>query len=208
MHGQSADGDAVQTVHGRCAGEMSDAAEVLSAIYDSLELVADGGRLIERLFQWQVHQFVECLSCGKRSHDTQYAQFFYNTFATALRLEHGVDLEEEVDPASLGTLLARVEAQAQKSCDTNRGRLARPLGSAPPRGLEPGMPGVCCTRTLADNSNTDRPCLQVAAATSTLSSTACRRAASRRACSPCSWAGRRSRRAARTSRTRWPSSRR
>ena len=114
---------------GRCAGEMSDAAEVLSAIYDSLELVADGGRLIEHLFQWHVHQFVDCLSCGKRSHDTQHAQFFYHTFATALRLERAVDLEEEVDPASLGTLLARVEAQAQKSCDIDQGALT----SRPPR---------------------------------------------------------------------------
>ena len=132
---RSRPGDAVQTGCGRCAGEMSDAAEVLSALYDSLELVADGGRLIECLFQWQVHQFVECLSCGKRSHDTQYAQFFYHTFATALRLERAVDLEEEVDPASLGTLLARVEAQAQKSCDTDRGRLPSPRDCAPPRGL-------------------------------------------------------------------------
>jgi len=36
------------------AGEMSDASEVLSAIYESLSLVSEGQRLVRQLFEWQV----------------------------------------------------------------------------------------------------------------------------------------------------------
>lgn len=38
------------------AGEMSDASEVLSAIYESLEGVAGGDAIVQKLFQWQVSE--------------------------------------------------------------------------------------------------------------------------------------------------------
>lgn len=41
-------------IHTVIAGEMSDASEVLSAIYESLEGVAGGDALVHELFQWQV----------------------------------------------------------------------------------------------------------------------------------------------------------
>lgn len=101
------------------AGEMSDAAEVLNVIYDNLALVADGSELIERLFQWKVRQYVHCGSCGRLSHDMRHAQTFYYTSATALRAE--ACAADRTEP--LGTLLARVEAQDEKSCDTDSGAL-------------------------------------------------------------------------------------
>lgn len=44
----------IPSINITCVGEMSDAAEVLSAIYDSLAAVADGGQVVRNLFQWQV----------------------------------------------------------------------------------------------------------------------------------------------------------
>jgi len=37
-----------------CTGKMSDASEVLSAIYESLSMVEDGQKLVRELFEWQV----------------------------------------------------------------------------------------------------------------------------------------------------------
>ena len=96
---------------------MSDAAEVLNVIYENLALVADGGQLIGRLFQWNVRQYLHCSCCGQISHDMRHTQTFYHTFATALRAEAAA--ADRVEP--LGTLLARVEAQEEKTCDRDLG---------------------------------------------------------------------------------------
>ncbi len=69
------------------AGEMSDAAEVMSAIYDSLRTVPGGGELVDAVFGLHVEECVHCSACGRDTHKSAYTQFFYNTSATALRLQ-------------------------------------------------------------------------------------------------------------------------
>ena len=66
---------------------MSDAAEVLGAIYDSLRTVAGGAALVDAVFGLHVAERVHCNACGKDTHANQYTQFFYNAPATALRLQ-------------------------------------------------------------------------------------------------------------------------
>ena len=68
---------------------MSDAAEVLGAICDSLRAVKGGGELVDALFGLRVREYVLCSSpgCGKITHLSQYTQYLYNVSATALRLQ-------------------------------------------------------------------------------------------------------------------------
>ncbi len=66
---------------------MSDAAEVLGAIYDSLRTVPGGGELVDAVFGLQVAERVHCGACGRDTHATAYTQFFYNVSATALRMQ-------------------------------------------------------------------------------------------------------------------------
>ena len=66
---------------------MSDAAEVLGAIYDSLRAVQGGGELVDSVFGLHVSERVHCGACGKDTHASAYTQFFYNASATALRLQ-------------------------------------------------------------------------------------------------------------------------
>ena len=77
----------LRRLHG--AGEMSDAAEVLGAIYDSLRAVEGGGELVDSVFGLHVAERVHCAACGKDTHANAYTQFFYNAPATALRLQVG-----------------------------------------------------------------------------------------------------------------------
>jgi len=72
----------------------------------------------------QVHQNVGCPDCDMYSHDTHHSQFFYHTSATALRNEAAVDRDQPGAGgrvASLGQLLARIEGQTFKTCDTDNG---------------------------------------------------------------------------------------
>ena len=66
---------------------MSDAAEVLGAIYDSLRTVEGGAALVDAVFGLHVAERVHCNACGKDTHANAYTQFFYNAPATALRLQ-------------------------------------------------------------------------------------------------------------------------
>lgn len=69
------------------AGEMSDAAEVLEAIYDSLAAVLGGAQLVDSVFGLRVSEAVHCGSCGRDTHHNTYTQFFHTVPATALRLQ-------------------------------------------------------------------------------------------------------------------------
>jgi hypothetical protein len=69
------------------AGEMSDAAEVLGAIYDSLRAAPGGGALVDAVFGLHVAERVHCAACGRDTHASAYTQYFYNASATALRLQ-------------------------------------------------------------------------------------------------------------------------
>ena len=66
---------------------MSDAAEVLGAIYDSLRTVEGGAALVDAVFGLHVAEQVHCDACGRDTHANAYTQFFYNAPATALRLQ-------------------------------------------------------------------------------------------------------------------------
>ena len=69
------------------AGEMSDAAEVMGAIYDSLRTISGGGELVDSVFGLHVAERVHCAACGKDTHANAYTQFFHNVSATALRMQ-------------------------------------------------------------------------------------------------------------------------
>ncbi len=69
------------------AGEMSDAVEVLGAIYDSLRTAPGGGALVDAVFGLHVAERVHCAACGRDTHASAYTQYFYNASATALRLQ-------------------------------------------------------------------------------------------------------------------------
>ena len=75
----------------------------------------------------QVHEYVSCDHCqGRLSHSSKHSQFFYHTSATALRNEMAEDIEDGVDSVdSLGSYLARVERQMQKTCDEDEGAACR-----------------------------------------------------------------------------------
>ncbi len=87
-----------------CLGEMSDAAEVLGAVYDSLKEVPGGAELVDAVFGLRVRELVHCGSCGQDTHCTRYTQFFYNVSATALRLQAMLNGEDGRLPP-LGRLL-------------------------------------------------------------------------------------------------------
>lgn len=87
-----------------CPGEMSDAAEVLGALYDSLGDVPGGAELVNLVFGLHVRELVHCGSCGRDTHCTRYTQFFYNVSATALRLQGMLNGEDGRLPP-LGRLL-------------------------------------------------------------------------------------------------------
>lgn len=61
---------------------MSDAAEVLDAIYSQIRTATQslgwqGG--VEALFGLAVCEQVDCSACGHATHQTRYVQYFYNT---------------------------------------------------------------------------------------------------------------------------------
>ncbi|BDA44359.1 probable inactive ubiquitin carboxyl-terminal hydrolase 54 at C-terminar half [Coccomyxa sp. Obi] len=119
-------------------GEMSDAAEVLGAIYDSLAEVPVGKQLVEAVFGLHVSEAVHCGKCGRDTHRNTYTQFFHTVPATALRLQAMISGADGALPP-LGRLLGDIEAQDQKSCDTDehgcgeRNSIQHLLDGAPPR---------------------------------------------------------------------------
>lgn len=66
---------------------MSDAAEVLGAIYDSLAAMPGGKQLVDLVFGLRVSEAVHCGKCGRDTHRNTYTQFFHTVPATALRLQ-------------------------------------------------------------------------------------------------------------------------
>ena len=72
-----------------------------------------------------MHEYVACNHCqGRLSHSSKHSQFFYHTSATALRNEMADDVNQGLNEAdSLGSYLARVERQMQKTCDEDEGTI-------------------------------------------------------------------------------------
>ena len=69
------------------AGEMSDAAEVLGAIYEQLADLPGIGARATQVFELPVREAVHCSECGKDSHQSSFVQRFHCVSATALRLQ-------------------------------------------------------------------------------------------------------------------------
>jgi hypothetical protein len=86
-------------------GEMSDAAEVLAAIYDSLAQEPGGKALVEAVFGLQVREQVHCSACERSTHESSYMQPFYNVSATALRMQDAVS-RAHGHATTLGLLLS------------------------------------------------------------------------------------------------------
>ncbi|KAK9809137.1 hypothetical protein WJX72_009962 [[Myrmecia] bisecta] len=103
-------------------GEMSDAAEVLGALYESIKGVLSSGRplgakLVDETFGLQVSESVHCGKCDKESQSNKYTQYFYNVAAASLRLQKAVAEAGE----SFGSMLREIEQNMQKSCDKDTG---------------------------------------------------------------------------------------
>lgn len=107
-------------------GEMNDAAEVLTALYDALGRVGGGAALVDSTFGVRVNECVYCEPCRRSSHTATYTQHFFNASATALRMQlmlaqmDAPSLEEHLPP-SLAMLLKLTEQQHQKTCDRDAG---------------------------------------------------------------------------------------
>lgn len=101
-------------------GEMSDACEVLIALYDSLKAMAQPSlqSLPDEVFGLKVHENVHCEACGKDTNQIEYTAHFHTTAAASLRL---LSVDSEPDETSLGKLLRNIEQQHRKSCDTDKG---------------------------------------------------------------------------------------
>lgn len=79
-----------------CAGEMSDAAEVLGAIYEQLAELPKIGTLATQVFELPVREAVHCPHCGKDTHQSSFVQSFYCVSATALRMQAMLALADNV----------------------------------------------------------------------------------------------------------------
>ncbi|KAK9830628.1 hypothetical protein WJX81_006901 [Elliptochloris bilobata] len=135
-------------------GEMSDAAEVLGEIYDSLRAVQGGGELVDAVFGLHVSEHVHCGACGKDTHVNAYTQFFYNASATALRLQAMV---EEAGAPTLGQLLRGLEQQHQKKCDVDAGGCDAPSAVQHFLQLRGRRPPAVFTLQLAWESQREGP---------------------------------------------------
>lgn len=103
---------------------MSDAAEVLEAIYGSLGAVPGGGALVAGVFGLRVREVLHCGACGRDTHCNTYTQFFYNMSATALRMQHCSNQADGRAPP-LGRLLwvrARLPLALHSACSVRQCR--------------------------------------------------------------------------------------
>ena len=85
---------------------MSDAAEVLGAIYEQLAELPKIGKLATQVFELPVREAVHCQNCGKDTHQSSFGQSFYCVSATALRMQAMLaQADNEGDMPPLGELL-------------------------------------------------------------------------------------------------------
>ncbi|DBA68222.1 TPA: hypothetical protein ACH3X2_013838 [Trebouxia sp. C0005] len=96
-------------------GEMSDAGEVVMALYEQLAPVAAKANqpgLLDHMFGLHVKEEVHCCKCSATTHEHEYVQYFYVAMAT------GIANQEVLKPGQpLGCTLREMEAHSSKSCD-------------------------------------------------------------------------------------------
>lgn len=95
---------------------MSDAAEVLTYIYDCIKTVGDPSlsRLPEDIFGIAVRENVHCSACGKDTNQNDYVQLIHYISAVSLR-----EWYQKKAGVSLGELLSLIDREQKKTCDTD-----------------------------------------------------------------------------------------
>ena len=102
---------------------MSDATEVLVAMYDSLKLMRQPGLqgLPDSVFGLTVTESVKCKPCDKVLVLQHYVQHFHTVSAASLRQQAAADRARSGRRSSLGQLLLGIEKHTRKSCDVDKG---------------------------------------------------------------------------------------
>ena len=94
---------------GCTAGEMSDAAEVLTVVTDRLDKSPEGKAMAETVFGCHIREQRHCKACGSDTRQKTYCQYLYTASAAGLRQQalmvktgdDGRALPVEVSPLSL-----------------------------------------------------------------------------------------------------------
>lgn len=109
------------------AGEMSDATEVLVAMYDSLKKMLQPSlqSLADVVFGLSVTETVKCKSCNHGKERVWelvcYTQHFHTVSAASLRQQAAAERARWGRRSSLGRLLLGIESHSKKSCDVDKG---------------------------------------------------------------------------------------
>ncbi|DBA77474.1 TPA: hypothetical protein ACH3X1_009298 [Trebouxia sp. C0004] len=100
-------------------GEMSDAGEVVMALYKQLipvAIKANQPGLLDHIFGLHVKEEVHCCKCSATTHEHEYVQYFYVVMASGIANQ---EMLKSGQP--LGYTLREIEAQSLKSCDDENG---------------------------------------------------------------------------------------
>ena len=73
---------------------MSDAAEVLAAVFERLEASEAGRAMVRAVFGCHIREQLHCYNCGRDTHPSAYCQFLYNASAAGIRAQ-GVDMQHD-----------------------------------------------------------------------------------------------------------------
>ena len=75
---------------------MSDAAEVLAAVFERLEASAAGRAMVWAVFGCHIREQLHCYNCSRDTHQSAYCQYLYNASAAGIRVQ-GVDMQHDFD---------------------------------------------------------------------------------------------------------------
>ena len=64
---------------------MSDAAEVLAAVFERLEASEAGRAMVRAVFGCHIREQLHCYNCSRDTHPSAYCQFLYNASAAGIR---------------------------------------------------------------------------------------------------------------------------
>ena len=73
---------------------MSDAAEVLAAVFERLEASEMGRAMVRAVFGCHVREQLHCYNCSRDTHQSAYCQYLYNASAAGIRAQ-GVDMQHD-----------------------------------------------------------------------------------------------------------------
>ena len=73
---------------------MSDAAEVLAAVFEQLEASEAGRAMVRTVFGCHIREQLHCYNCSRDTHQSAYCQYLYNASAAGIRAQ-GVDMQHD-----------------------------------------------------------------------------------------------------------------